>query len=101
MESILGLGGEGFGTTRKFLDSKGAKKLAASMSKDNETREPTPAEVRNQQILDEYRERRGASLFEDHAKGNPSPPSTLFCCAPQACADTYQTQIQIFIRVYT
>jgi hypothetical protein len=70
MEEMLGLGGKDFGINRKFLDSKGAKQAAAVVTQEQEEREPTPAEIRNQQILDDFKERRGASLFEQHAKGD-------------------------------
>jgi hypothetical protein len=50
MEEILGLGGEGFGKTRKFMDSKSARKSAQQSTQDGETREPTAAELKNQEV---------------------------------------------------
>lgn len=50
MEEILGLGGEGFGKTRKFMDSKSARKIAQQSTQDGEMREPTAAELKNQEV---------------------------------------------------
>ena len=77
MEEMLGLGGEGFGKNRTFADAKGAKKIAASMSAKGveltgEPKELTAEEIKSQEILEEYKKRRGESLFEQHASKNAS-----------------------------